>query len=217
MLPRIAGAIPFAAWFIVVNEFAERFAYYGGSTPFQNYIQYPAQNATQRAALQLQPGALDRGVDDATRMNNFFTFWVYLCPLIGAFISDQYWGKFKTILVFSSIYLLGWILLTVSSIPTGFYPDDTPYWGSFAYPGFWSSIVIIGLGAGGIKSIVSPMCADQLPSEPYMKDGKIIDPDLTVQHLYNWFYWAINVGAMCGQLICTTAERSAFWKAYLIP
>ena len=30
-LPRIAGAIQIACLFIVLNEFSERFAYYGGS------------------------------------------------------------------------------------------------------------------------------------------------------------------------------------------
>ncbi|TPX68104.1 hypothetical protein SpCBS45565_g03361 [Spizellomyces sp. 'palustris'] len=220
-LPRIAGVIPFAAWFIVVNEFCERFAFYGGSLTFQNYIENPEQTALQRATLERQPGALDKGQSAATALSNYFMFWAYFTPLIGATVADQYWGKYKTILTFSIIYMVGWIVLCTSSIPSGYMEDGTPTWGGFAFPGYIISITIIGLGTGGIKSVVSPMCADQIPKESYMieKNGKqyIVDPDLTVQHLYNWFYWAINIGSLIGQTVCTTLERSAFWKAYLLP
>jgi hypothetical protein len=41
-LGRIAGSIPFACVFIVINEFCERLAYYGGTAMFQNYVQKPS-------------------------------------------------------------------------------------------------------------------------------------------------------------------------------
>lgn len=87
---RVAGVIPIAAFFIVVQEGMERFAYYGGSTPFQNYIQLPAQNNSEKA-IEVLPGALDMGQDTATACNLAFTFCCYATPLIGAYISDQYW------------------------------------------------------------------------------------------------------------------------------
>ncbi|KAJ3018157.1 peptide transporter ptr2 [Thoreauomyces humboldtii] len=214
-LPRIGGAVPLAAWFIVVNEFCERFAYYGGSAVFQNYIAKDADNQGGEF------GGVGKGQATATAMSNLFTFLCYLTPLFGAIVADQWLGKFRTILTFSCIYLVGFVILTATAVPTGHLDDGAPIYGAAAFPGYVAAIIIIGLGTGGIKSVVSPMCADQVPTESYtvVKGGKtyIVDPDMTTQHLYNWFYWAINVGAMIGQLICTHLEKSAFWKAYLLP
>ena len=152
---------------------------------------------------QIQPGALGKGQPIAVLWSNVFMFWAYGAPLLGAFISDQYWGKFKTILVFSTIYMIGWIFLTGTSIPSSYDEDGTPHFGSISYAGYIISIFIIGMGTGGIKSVVSPMVADQVSGKPYIKEtpnGRVvIDPDLTIQRLYNWFYWAINLGALIGQ------------------
>lgn len=46
-LRRVADRIPVAAWFIIITEFCERFAYYGGSAPFQNYVQFPPGDHNQ--------------------------------------------------------------------------------------------------------------------------------------------------------------------------
>ncbi|CAF3953361.1 unnamed protein product, partial [Adineta steineri] len=40
-LEHISDRIPLSAWLIVVCELCERFAFYGLSGPFQNYIQFP--------------------------------------------------------------------------------------------------------------------------------------------------------------------------------
>jgi dipeptide/tripeptide permease len=48
------------------------------------------------------------------------------------------------------------------------------------------------VGTGGIKGIVSPLCADQYrKTENYVKELKsgelvMVDYDLSIQHLYNW-------------------------------
>ncbi|KAI8825982.1 peptide transporter PTR2-A [Fimicolochytrium jonesii] len=219
--PHISGIIPVAAWLIVMNEFCERFAYYGASNTFQNYVSKgPTAPVPIDGSSDTVPGALGRGQSTATALSNYFTFFTYLTPLIGAICADQYLGKFRTIVSFSIIYLVGWLFLMATSVPTG-YDEAVPRFSGFAFPGYVIAITVIGLGAGGIKSVVSPMCADQVPTEPYVveKKGKkyVVDPDLTVQHLYNWFYWAINIGALLGQTICVFLEREAFWKAYLLP
>ncbi|KAI8893344.1 POT family-domain-containing protein [Globomyces pollinis-pini] len=219
-LPRIAGSIPIACLFIVVTEFAERFAYYGGTAPFQNYV----ENGPKEHHLDYSesPGALNKGPQTATFVNNLLIFIAYGSPLLGAFISDQYLGKFKTIAFFSIFYTIGFFLLTFTAIPSSYTDIGVPVYGDFAFSGLILSVVIIGTATGGIKALVSPMCADQVPQEDYIveKNGQqyIVDPDLTIQSIYNWFYWAINVGALLGQFICTTVEKdSSFWKAFLLP
>ncbi|CAF0828061.1 unnamed protein product [Rotaria sordida] len=39
---------------------------------------------------------------------------------------------------------------------------------------------------------------------------KIIDPKITVQSMFNWFYWAINLGAL-SSIITTNIEKTIMW------
>jgi POT family proton-dependent oligopeptide transporter len=61
-------------------------------------------------------------------------------------------------------------------------------------------MVTIGLGTGGIKANVTPLCAEQYRnSQPVLKTLKsgervIVDPELTIQRLFMW-YVVVGVGA----------------------
>ncbi|KAI7870769.1 POT family-domain-containing protein, partial [Spinellus fusiger] len=209
-LRHIALGIPFAAWFIIGNEFCERLAYYGGSVPFQNYVQNPPGDPNL-------PGLLNRGQAVATALQSFFTFFCYFTPMLGAIIADQYLGRYQTIILFSIIYMIGWIILTATSTPAGSASGSS-------FPGFIVSLVVIGFGTGGIKGIVSTLCADQYTqTSNYVMETKsgelvLVDYDLSIQHLYNWFYWAINVGSLIGGIVCPILElQVGFWAAYLMP
>ncbi|ORZ10421.1 POT family-domain-containing protein [Absidia repens] len=137
--------------------------------------------------------------------------------MLGAIVADQYIGRYKTILVFSTVYLIGWIILTCTSIPSALEAGA-------GFPGYVVSLVVIGLGTGGIKGIVSPLCADQFKYDhDYVKElpsGEkvLVDYSLTIQRLYNWFYWAINIGSLVGGVVCPLLELNVdFWAAYLLP
>ena len=90
-----------------------------------------------------------------------------LChSILGGWISDTYWGKYKTIFVFCVIYIVGIFLLFITSVPS-----ITSK--STATGGYIAAIIIIGLGTGGVKSNVSPLIADQIPKKkPYIKVTK---------------------------------------------
>ncbi|KAI9230047.1 MAG: MFS peptide transporter [Piptocephalis tieghemiana] len=218
-LRRVAGEIPKSAWFIIANEFCERFAYYGCTIIFQNYIQFPRPTEPHDSP-NFQTGALGLGQASATAMNQLFTFFCYITPFLGAVIADQYLGKYRTIILFSSIYLAGLAILTATSVPSSLDAGA-------GFPGLMVAMVIIALGTGGIKSIVSPMAADQYPrpKSPYgdvkvLPSGEhvVVDPNLSIQHMYNWFYWSINIGALMGGIVCPKLEQLAdFWVAYLAP
>ena len=49
----------------------------------------------------------------------------YVTPLLGAYLADSHWGRYKTILVFSTIYLCGCVLLTATSGLPGLTPGGT--------------------------------------------------------------------------------------------
>ncbi|CAF3160189.1 unnamed protein product [Rotaria sp. Silwood2] len=209
-LEHISDQIPLAAWLIVICELCERFAFYGLSGLFQNYIQFPKPTGNDT-----QPGALNRGQQTATALTMFFRFFAYITPIIGAILADQLWGKYKTIIVSCVIYMIGLIVLLLTSIPPSI--DK-----GVAFPGLIVAMIIIGFGTGGVKSNVSPLMAEQYSrTKPIVKvingKQKIIDPSITMQSMFNWFYWAINIGAL--SLIATTniEKYHSFWLAYLIP
>jgi POT family proton-dependent oligopeptide transporter len=74
-----------------------------------------------------------------------------------------------------------------------------------------------------VVSIVAPLCADQFKdTSPVVKaltsgEKVLVDYDLSIQHLYQWFYWAINAGALIGGIACPLIELNySYWAAYLL-
>lgn len=84
-------------------------------------------------------------------------------------------------------------------------------------------VVIIGLGTGGIKANVTPMCVEQYRTEAaYMKtlspgENVVVDPELTVERMFMWSYFAVNVGALSPLITVNIEAKVSFWHAYLIP
>ncbi|SAL98967.1 hypothetical protein [Absidia glauca] len=211
-LREVADKIPTSAFLIILIEFCERFTFYGLSGPFQNYIQQPPPPSYPAAV----PGALGKGQQTATALTTFFNFWCYCTPILGAIIADKYLGKYKTILVFACIYLVGLLILTCSSVPAAIENGA-------AFPGFVVALIIIGFGTGGIKSNVSPLVAEQYQhSKPYVRtlkngDRVIVSPQATYQKLFNMFYWGINCGSLAAVSTPIIEKNVGFWAAFLLP
>ncbi|OAG03645.1 PTR2-domain-containing protein [Paraphaeosphaeria sporulosa] len=210
LLPKVADKLPWGAFLVAIVELCERFAYYGLSGPFQNYManEYNDPNGL--------PGALGLKQSRATALSNFFQFWCYITPTLGAIVADQYLGKYLTIKYFSVLYMLGIVILFVTSLPYSIEHGG-------AFPGLITAMVIIGLGTGGIKSNVSPLIAEQVQStKPFIRhlpSGKrvIVDPEVTVQRIYMIFYMCINVGSISAIATTTLELHVGFWAAFLLP
>ncbi|KAI9675580.1 MAG: peptide transporter ptr2 [Caeruleum heppii] len=208
-LRRVADKLPKSAWLVAIIEFCERFAYYGLTGPFQNYI----ENAYSDVKL---PGALGLGQTAATGLTNFFQFWCYVTPILGAILADQYLGKYKTILYFSVCYMFGLLILFLTSLPVAIEHGA-------ALGGLIAAMVVIGLGTGGIKANVSPLIAEQYrgikPTIRILKSGErvIVDPALTIQRIYMIFYLCINFGALASIATTELEKNVGFWAAYLLP
>ncbi|KAI0388510.1 POT peptide transporter [Xylariaceae sp. FL0594] len=207
-LRRVGDAIPYTIFFVVVAEVAERFTYRSLTGPIQNYIQHPLHNP-------FPPGALGRGQAVATAIGYFFQLWCYLTPLLGAFIADTWLGRFKTICLGTVTAFLGVAILFITSIPA-FLERGT------GFPGLLVGLVVIGLGAGGIKSNVGPLVAEQYAGRKAFvretKDGErvIVDPDITVQTIFNRYYWVMNIGSASGLIAVWVELKVGFWAVFLI-
>ncbi len=123
--------------FIVVNEAAERFSFYGMRTILVIFM-------TQH--LVDQSGALDLMSEaEAKSWYHIFVFAVYFMPLAGAVLADAWLGKYRTILALSLVYCTGHLALALDE----------------SRAGLAAGLILIAIGSGGIKSCVSAHVGDQ--------------------------------------------------------
>jgi POT family proton-dependent oligopeptide transporter len=131
--PGMPGGIPY----IVANEAAERFSYYGMRAILVVFMTQYLAGSDGR--LEVMSG------EEAKGWFHLFAAAVYVTPLLGALISDGLLGKFRTIILLSLLYCAGHFSLAL---------DDTR-------TGLAIGLGLIALGAGGIKPCVSAHLGDQ--------------------------------------------------------
>ena len=130
-------------------------------------------------------------------------------------MADQFLGRYRTIMVFASIYFVGQLILVTTSIPQA----DT----AAHFAGLIAAMIVIGIGTGGIKANVSALIVEQYQNtKKYIKVTKsgervIVDPTVTIQRMYTWFYWAINIGGLSSMATTQLEANVGFWAAYLLP
>ena len=131
------SGLPSGIPYIVANEAAERFSFYGMRTILVIFMtQY----------LMSAGGQLDvMSEADAKGWYHLFVSAVYLTPLLGAILADVWLGKYRTIILLSLVYCAGHLMLAI---------DDTRF-------GLALGLGLIALGAGGIKPCVSAHLGDQ--------------------------------------------------------
>lgn len=152
--------------YIVGNEACERFSYYGMRSILALYI----------------TSVLSKSANEATEIIHYFIFANYFTPLIGAWLSDRVWGRYKTILWISLFYCAGHAVLAASDLTTSV---DARTWCLYLGLG------LIAFGSGGIKPCVSAFVGDQFkPDQSHL-----------LQKAYGAFYWSINFGSFFSFLV----------------
>ena len=91
--------------FIVGNEAAERFSFYGMRSILVIFM-------TQYLIMQKS---------DAKAVYHYFITAAYFFPLLGGYISDRYLGKYRTIITLSLVYCLGHAVLALFDGQSGLY------------------------------------------------------------------------------------------------
>ncbi len=146
--------------YIVWNEAAERYSYYGMKSILVIFL-----------TTYLM-------IDKATALGDYHLFagLCYFFPVIGAYVSDRFLGKYKTILFLSIVYCIGHLFLALFE---------------HSYMGFYTGLMLIAVGSGGIKPCVSAHVGDQFVKGQEDKLKKIFD----------LFYFMINFGSFFSTMI----------------
>lgn len=143
MTKKLCGTkYPTSICFIVVNEFCERFSYYGMKALltlyFMTYLHWDE--------------------DLSTAIYHAFSSLCYFTPVLGALIADSWLGKFKTIIYLSIVYVIGHVVKSVGAIPT---VGNTEVHIALSMVG----LILIALGTGGIKPCVAAFGGDQFDED----------------------------------------------------
>lgn len=156
--------------FIIGNEAAERFSYYGLRSILVTFLVAQFYNPGHIAALTTEAEA------HANESTHFFVALSYTMPLVGGIMADWFFGKYKVILYISIVYCLG-------NFFTSSFTNNLSL--------FTTGLVLIAIGAGGIKSCVSANVGDQFDKT---------NQDL-LSKVYGWFYFSINAGSMISTML----------------
>ncbi|XP_022756283.1 protein NRT1/ PTR FAMILY 7.1-like isoform X3 [Durio zibethinus] len=154
---------------------------------------------------------LDQENADAANNVSKWTGTVYLCSLLGAFLSDSYWGRYLTCAVFQLILVLGLGLLSLASWLFLINPAGCGDGIKLCKPSssigvgiFYLSIYLIAFGYGGHQPTIATFGADQFDdSHPNAADSKAT--------FFCYFYFALNVGSLFSNTILVYYEDSGKW------
>ncbi|XP_073275484.1 protein NRT1/ PTR FAMILY 8.2-like [Primulina huaijiensis] len=194
---RIADKQSTGGWkaspFIIVNEVAERLAFFAIAVSMVPYLAREMHQPVPNAATHV-------------------TDWIgaaYVLTLLGAFIADAYLGRFLTIIIFSCIYAVGMVLLTFSASIDSLRPPHCTKKpcipASTSQTAFlYCALALIALGTGGIKPCVSSFGADQFDESDRNEAHKKYS-------FFNWFFFAINMGALAGITLLVYIQVEFGW------
>jgi len=127
--------------YIIGNELAERFSFYGMKTILVVFMtKYLIDSSGELATMNEA---------DAKFWYHTFVMFTYFTPLLGALLADIFLGKYRTIMFLSVVYCFGHLALAL---------DETRI-------GLTIGLTLIAIGAGGIKPCVSAHVGDQFTAK----------------------------------------------------
>uniref|UniRef100_A0A3Q3XJ65 Uncharacterized protein n=1 Tax=Mola mola TaxID=94237 RepID=A0A3Q3XJ65_MOLML len=201
---KVVCGYPLSIFFIVVNEFCERFSYYGMRAVLVLYFTY----------------FLGWDDDLATSIYHTFVALCYLTPILGAIVADSWLGKFKTIIYLSIVYAIGQIAMAISAVHdiTDTDKNGTPNDMTFHVALSMVGLFLIALGTGGIKPCVAAFGGDQFNEN---QEGQR-------RTFFSVFYLCINGGSLLSTIITPILrgryEKNLKWQhqkckdsAYTLP
>ncbi|MDG2199580.1 MAG: POT family MFS transporter [Phycisphaerales bacterium] len=173
---KLPGGIPY----IIGNEAAERFSFYGMKGILTIFM---AQ------MLVFMPGGVleeQMGPSEVVSRYHLFVSAVYITPLFGAFIADAFLGKYLTIMLLSIVYCLGHGALALMG-------TEWPFLDEPLNPSFFLmlGLILICVGSGGIKPCVSAHVGDQFGES---------SAKIWMTKIFMVFYLSINIGAALSNL-----------------
>ncbi|KZV47572.1 nitrate transporter [Dorcoceras hygrometricum] len=180
--------------FILANEMCDRFA---GAGFHANMITYLTQ------VLNLPLVKASNTITTLGGTSNFTT-------LVGAFVADSFAGRFWTIIVGSIIYIMGMAALTVSAVLPRLRPPPCPAQVDCEEASgqqlwiLYISLLLMSLGAGGMRPCVVMFAADQFD----MTKSKV---ESRTWNFFNWYYFCMGVASFLALTVVVYIQDNISW------
>ncbi|TXG58554.1 hypothetical protein EZV62_016383 [Acer yangbiense] len=150
----------------------------------------------------------------AATLINFFNGTTNMAPLVGAFLSDSYFGRYKTLAFASMSSLLGMMVITLTAAITKLHPpkcstedtitskcvEPTVWQMAFLVTGFGFLIV----GAGGIRPCNLAFGADQF--NPVTESGH-----RGIASFFNWYYFTFTFAMTFSVTLIVYVQSNVSW------
>jgi len=186
---------PRGLFLLFATEMWERFSYYGMRALLVLYV-VAATNAANPGLGWDEPQAL--------KLYGWYTGFVYLTPLIGGWLADNYLGQRRSVILGGLLMALGQFSLAA---PPGLLGEAAPFdlaLLGIAFPetpvSFYLGLVLLIAGNGFFKPNISTMVGDLYRQGDPRRDGA-----------FTIFYMGINVGAFLAPLVCSTLGEDPAW------
>uniref|UniRef100_A0A0E0GI76 Major facilitator superfamily (MFS) profile domain-containing protein n=1 Tax=Oryza nivara TaxID=4536 RepID=A0A0E0GI76_ORYNI len=149
----------------------------------------------------------------AATLLNFFSGTTNLAPLLGAFLSDTFLGRYTTIAAASLASCLGMLVLTLTAaIPSLHPPPCTASSSSSSCQGpthgqlaaLLAAFAFLVVGAGGIRPCNLAFGADQF--DPRTDSGR-----RGIASFFNWYYFTFTVAMMLSATLIIYLQSNVSW------
>ncbi|EJE8555589.1 peptide MFS transporter [Vibrio vulnificus] len=163
------------------TELWERFSYYAMRAILVLYLTDTTIN-----------GGLGWSTKDALDLYGTYTGLVYITPLIGGYLADNYLGQRRSILIGGALMAIGQFTLAL--------PADALGLGSLHT--FYLGLALLIAGNGLFKPNISTMVGDLYQEGDNRRDGA-----------FTIFYMGINLGALIAGVVSGSVTTELGWKA----
>lgn len=146
----------------------------------------------------------------AATLLNVFNGTANFAPLIGAFLSDSYFGRYATLGFASIASFLGMLILTLTASISSLHPSHCegqqctgPTAGQFTV--LISAFAFLVIGAGGIRPCNLAFGADQF--DPKTESGR-----KGVNSFFNWYYFTYTFAMMISATVIIYVQSDVSWS-----
>ncbi len=172
---------PRGLFLLFSTELWERFSYYAMRAILVLYLTDSTIN-----------GGFGWSEEKALSLYGTYTGLVYITPLIGGYLADNYLGQRRSILIGGACMAIGQFTLAMPAGAIGIEPMHS----------FYLGLALLIAGNGLFKPNISTMVGDLYQEGDNRRDGA-----------FTIFYMGINLGALLAGVVAGSVTTSYGWKA----
>ncbi|XP_020246369.1 protein NRT1/ PTR FAMILY 2.13-like isoform X2 [Asparagus officinalis] len=157
----------------------------------------------------------------AANLANIFFGTTNFAPLLGAFVSDAYWGRFRTLAYSSIASFIGMLTMTLSASIPQLKPSDCSEADQSAghckgpsdlqYSILFLALGLLAVGAGGVRPCSLPFGVDQF-------DRTTEKGQRGLNSFFNWYYFTSTAAMVTSMTFIVYIQNSVSWPiGFAIP